>query len=53
MYELNTIYFSGSFDSHQQKNNLVFHGIEPDKMEKDMAMVGKRENNFWCVEDMI
>lgn len=27
-----------SFDSHQQKNNLVFHGIEPDKMEKDMAM---------------
>ena len=29
----------GSFDSHQQKNNLVFHGIEPDKMEKDMAMV--------------
>ena len=31
----------GSFDSHQQKNNLVFHGIEPDKMEKDMAMVCK------------
>ena len=34
--------FLGSFDSHQQKNNLVFHGIEPDKMGKDMAMVSRR-----------
>ena len=44
--------FSGSFDSHQQKNNLVFHGIEPDKMEKDMAMVSRRGDDskfsvFW------
>ena len=59
--------FPGSFDSHQQKNNLVFHGIEPDKMEKDMAMVGKKKQlflvrgrynlgalkmYFWCIEDM-
>ena len=33
------LYCAGSFDSHQQKNNLVFHGIEPDQMEKNMAGV--------------
>ena len=43
--------FLGSFDSHQQKNNLVFHGIEPDKMERDMAMVGQkqRHGNDWLL----
>ena len=45
--------FLGSFDSHQQKNNLVFHGIEPDKMERDMAMVGQkqRHGNDWLLFD--
>ena len=25
--------FVGMMGSHQQKNNLVFHGMKPDKME--------------------